>query len=175
MLIELKTAETEQDFTLIADLARDIWLEHYDGIVGREQIDYMLETRQSPEAIAEQVEEGYHYSVVLVDTEPAGYLSYKVDQPSKEIFLNKFYVAAPYRGKGVGKYMLRAVEAAAGRSACNKIWLVVNRNNVETVRAYEKMGFINKGELKTDIGKGFIMDDYKLVKVIAFGASIINT
>lgn len=174
MLIELRTAETDEDFALISDLARDIWLEHYDGIVGLDQIEYMLDTIQSPEAISQQVEDGYHYSIVLVDTEPAGYLSYRIDAAPKELFLNKFYVAAPYRRMGVGKYMLRAVEAQAGRAGCKKIWLVVNRNNVDTISAYENMGFLNKGELRTDIGNGYIMDDYKLIKVIPFGGSIIN-
>ena len=89
MLIELKMAENEKDFTLLAELAHSIWREHYDGIVDMEQIDYMLETNQSPEAIAQQIEEGYHYSIVLVDTEPAGYLSYRFEE-NKDVFLNKF-------------------------------------------------------------------------------------
>ena len=171
MLIELKMAENEKDFTLLAELAHSIWREHYDGIVDMEQIDYMLETNQSPEAIAQQIEEGYHYSIVLVDTEPAGYLSYRFEE-NKDVFLNKFYVAAPYRGMGVGKYMLKMVENESARNGCKKIWLVVNKNNTNTITAYEKMGFLNKGPLKTDIGNGYIMDDYHLVKAITFASRI---
>ncbi len=171
MLIELKRAENEKDFKLLAKLARSIWREHYDGIVDMAQIEYMLETKQSPEAIANQIEEGYHYSVVLVDTEPAGYLSYRFEE-NKDVFLNKFYVAAPYRGRGVGQYMLKIVENETAKGGCKKIWLVVNKNNTDTIAAYEKMGFLNKGPLKTDIGNGYIMDDYHLVKVITFASRI---
>jgi ribosomal protein S18 acetylase RimI-like enzyme len=170
VLIELRTAESSEDCALLADLARDIWTEHYAGIVDLEQIEYMLNTIQTPAAISKQIEHGYHYSVVLVDMEPAGYLSYHVDTESRELFLNKFYVAEVYRGMGVGKYMLNIVEQVAVREACRKIWLVVNINNVDTIAAYEKMGFINKGALKTDIGNGYIMDDYRLVKVVGYSS-----
>lgn len=173
MLIELREPETSDDFILLADLARDIWTEYYDGIVAMDQIEYMLQTRQSPEAIAAEINEGYCYNVVLVDKEPAGYLSYRVDANGKEVFLNKFYVAAPYRRQGVGRHMLSIVEREASKNKCRKIWLVVNRNNQGTIAAYEKMGFINKGELKTDIGNGYVMDDYQLVKVVSL-AGILN-
>ncbi len=172
-MIELRTADTSEDFALVSELARDIWTEHYDGIVDMGQIEYMLQTKQSPEAISQQVDDGYHYSVVLVDTEPAGYLSYRMDEDAKEVFLNKFYVAAPYRGKGVGRHMLGMVERDASQNACRKIWLVVNKNNKDTIQAYEKMGFVIKEELKTDIGNGYIMDDYQLVKVVSF-AGLMN-
>lgn len=168
MLIELKTAETESDFILLADLAREIWLEHYDGIVGLDQIEYMLGTLQSPAAIAQQVADGCCYSIVLLDTEPAGYLAYQLDTQKKQVFLSKFYVAAPYRRKGAGRHMLKDVENHAARNGCKKIWLTVNRNNTDTITAYEKLGFLKKGELETEIGKGYIMDDYMMVKVIPF-------
>jgi RimJ/RimL family protein N-acetyltransferase len=170
MLIELRPAETEEDFALIADLARDIWLEHYDGIVDLAQIEYMLETIQSQGAISGHVKQGYLYSIVLVDHEPAGYLSLLLDRERREVFLSKFYLAAPYRNRGVGRRMLSFVEKEGARMHCLKIRLTVNRNNIGSIAAYERMGFTRKGELKTDIGRGYIMDDYELVKAIPFGA-----
>ena len=41
-----------------------------------------------------------------------------------------------------------------------KITLTVNKYNFVAVCAYEKLGFTRIGEAETDIGDGYIMDDY---------------
>jgi hypothetical protein len=43
----------------------------------------------------------------------------------------------------------------------------VNKYNLNTLRAYEKLGFKNIGPSITDIGGGFIMDDFKMEKVLS--------
>ena len=47
-----------------------------------------------------------------------------------------------------------------------KIWLTVNKYNTAAIKAYKKMGFINIAAITQDIGNGFIMDDYKMEKII---------
>jgi ribosomal protein S18 acetylase RimI-like enzyme len=44
--------------------------------------------------------------------------------------------------------------------------LTVNKNNVNAIKAYEKMGFRNVGSLVQDIGDGFVMDDYAMEKTV---------
>jgi len=44
--------------------------------------------------------------------------------------------------------------------------LTVNKNNNIALRAYEKLGFVNHGPLETDIGEGYIMDDFLMRKVL---------
>ena len=41
-----------------------------------------------------------------------------------------------------------------------KIQLTVNKNNINTIKAYEKWGFKTIDSVVTDIGYGFVMDDY---------------
>jgi RimJ/RimL family protein N-acetyltransferase len=48
----------------------------------------------------------------------------------------------------------------------NKIALTVNKNNVNSIKAYEKMGFKNVGSVVQDIGSGYVMDDYKMEKTL---------
>ena len=42
----------------------------------------------------------------------------------------------------------------------NKIKLTVNKNNTNTIKTYEKWGFKQIDSVVTDIGCGFVMDDY---------------
>ena len=56
------------------------------------------------------------------------------------------------------------VEEKALEKNCSKVSLTVNKNNVNSIIAYEKAGFINKGALVMDIGSGFVMDDFKFEK-----------
>ena len=44
--------------------------------------------------------------------------------------------------------------------------LHVNKYNTNSILAYEKMGYVNTESMVTDIGKGFVMDDYLMVKMI---------
>ena len=38
--------------------------------------------------------------------------------------------------------------------------LNVNKHNATAIRAYERNGFVKARESVTDIGSGFVMDDY---------------
>ena len=42
------------------------------------------------------------------------------------------------------------------------IWLTCNRHNTDTLAVYEHLGFTKVREEVTDIGNGFVMDDYIL-------------
>jgi RimJ/RimL family protein N-acetyltransferase len=48
----------------------------------------------------------------------------------------------------------------------HKIWLTVNRFNENTIKVYEKKGFIKTRTQVADIGNGFVMDDYIMEKTI---------
>jgi len=41
-----------------------------------------------------------------------------------------------------------------------------NKNNISAVKVYEKMGFKNLGPVVQDIGNVFIMDDFRMEKLI---------
>lgn len=172
MLLELKTAETEQDFILLADLARDIWLEHYVEIIGPEQTEYMLNRFQSPEAIASSVLSGTQYNMCYADREPAAYCAFDINREARQVFISKFYVSAPYRRKGIGHYMLKSIEAEGLRNSCRSIRLTVNRNNRDSIAAYKGMGFNVKREVVTDIGQGFVMDDFEMCRMLSIADTL---
>lgn len=163
-MITIKEANKRHEFQTIEKLADTIWREHYIPIVGKPQIDYMLAKFQSCIAMKEQVANGYEYYIAFYKELPIGYLSIK--QEFKHLFLSKIYVLSAYRGKGIGKTMINFSEDKAKTYNLNKIRLTVNRYNTNSIKTYEKMGFKNKRELVQDIGHGFVMDDYEMVKMI---------
>ncbi|MCR8669348.1 GNAT family N-acetyltransferase [Aestuariibaculum sp. M13] len=163
-MIDIQTASTHQDFKTIESLADIIWREHYIPIVGKPQIDYMLEKFQSAEAIKQQALEGMKYFTLVYSGVPVGYIAIKPEEGV--LFLSKIYVLKDYRGKGIAKSAMQFVENKAKDFDLKTIRLTVNINNEIAIKAYEKLGFINAGPIVADIGNGFIMDDYLMKKKV---------
>ena len=155
---------TEQQREIVESLARKIWTEHYTPIIGREQVEYMLEKFQSRDAIAQQIRTGVIYFLIRSGEEYIGYIA--VQPKDDELFLSKIYVASSRRGRGHGKKAMEFVESLAKERKLGKIVLTVNKNNSSSIRAYRKMGFTIAGALIQDIGSGFVMDDYKMEKAV---------
>ncbi len=160
----LVPVSTEEQAETVELLAREIWTEHYTPIIGGEQVAYMLERFQSVPAIMQQIGLGILYFLIKADEKFVGYIA--VHPRSDELFLSKIYVRADQRGRGYGKKAVQFAETLAKARRLKKIVLTVNKNNVDSIRAYEKMGFKNTEALVQDIGSGFAMDDYKMEKNI---------
>ncbi|MBT3380757.1 MAG: GNAT family N-acetyltransferase [Lentisphaerae bacterium] len=158
-------AKTPGDIAIVADLAHEIWTEHYVPIIGQAQVDYMLPRFQSPEAIAEQLgKKGYHYYLIRdPDQVSVGYLALIPNEPPGAMFLSKVYVRKSGRGKGLGKAMMAYAVTVSKEQGLSPLWLTVNRHNTGSIAAYERLGFVNQGSIVQDIGGGFVMDDYKMV------------
>ena len=142
----------------LSALASGIVKEYYDPLLGPEQNDYMIRMFQSPEAIAEQLNHGYHYHVFHDDTgEPVGFLG--AYPREREWYISKFYLKADARGKGYGRKMLDFAVKAAEKAGFDTVALNVNRYN-PTVDIYRHFGFTVRHAEKNDIGCGYYMDDY---------------
>ncbi len=162
MIIEVKD---EGQIGIVQCLASEIWTEHYTPIIGKDQVDYMLDKFQSKDAIRDQIiRQGFMYFLIRDGEEYIGYIG--VQPSGHELFLSKIYVRSAHRRKGFGWKAIRFLEALAIRLELNKISLTVNKNNIESITAYEKMGFRNLGPVIQDIGNGFAMDDYKMEKTL---------
>ena len=162
MFVEVTSRE---QINIVEALAGEIWTEHYIPIIGRDQVEYMLDRFQSSEAISHQIEsEGYRYFLMEEKGKYIGYMSVQIR--GSELFLSKIYVVGRLRGKGFGKKAVRFLEDFAANFHLRKIALTVNKNNKESIAAYEKMGFTNLGPVVQDIGNGFIMDDFRMEKIV---------
>lgn len=162
--MNIQKATSDKDIKRIADLATIIWHEHFATILSPEQIDYMVEKFQSYDAIKKAVnEEGYTYYMAEVDGDFCGYLGIH-DEGNGVIFISKVYVRSDMRKKGIATQLLEKLKADFPDA--EKWYLTVNKYNYGSIAVYERRGFKKVKDLVTDIGNGFIMDDYVMEKVI---------
>lgn len=165
MVPVISEISSSEEIKTVALLADRIWHEHYSRILDPGQIDYMIGKYQSEGAIARQMkEEGYRYYLLRLGPEAIGYLGMK--EEGRTLFLSKLYIARPYRGKGYSRAAFDCVQEYARRHALESVWLTVNRHNTESVAVYKAAGFSVVREEVTDIGNGYVMDDFIMEKKI---------
>lgn len=152
----------------VVEIADKIWNEHYTPIIGKEQVDYMLSKFQSAQAIKAQINDGYRYFLATFKDNSVGYFAILSDENEKTMLLSKLYVDKDFRRCGIAKMAVAYIENICKNSGNKSIWLTVNKENTDSIAAYERMGFINKGPIVQHIGGDFLMDDYKMVKEIYF-------
>lgn len=150
----------ENDITKLAALASKIWHEYWTEILTESQIEYMLENFQSVNAIEKQLaEEHYNYYFISDENnENIGYFG--ISNKENYMFLSKLYLSEEYRRKGIGKAAFEKIKQLAAKENLTTIRLTVNKYNTNTINAYKKWGFIITDAVITDIGSGFVMDDY---------------
>ncbi len=167
-MLTFKPVQSDDEVEIVAQLAREIWTEYFTPMIGANQVDYMLENMQSFGPMRKQLAEGYEYYQILNDATPVGYICIKANKD--ELFLSKLYLLKTARGSGLGKKAFQFIEQQARDRTVEKIWLTVNKHNTDTIKAYQKWGFEIVGEPVADIGGGYVMDDYKMEKVVGFKA-----
>ena len=144
----------------VAELAEKIWHECFTEILSEEQINYMVEKFQSFSVMCDQTEtQGYTYLSVRSDGELCGYIGIKPEEGSR-FFLSKLYLRKDKRGKGIASEMLERVIEEAKSAGKSSVYLTVNKHNRHAIDVYIKKGFRMVSEAVTDIGSGFVMDDY---------------
>lgn len=151
--------EKVEDIKALAALASDIWHEYWVAILQPEQIDYMVEKFQSERAITNQINnENYEYYFIINDDKNVGYfgISYKKDY----LFLSKLYISREFRHKGLGTKAFEKIKEIVYETGYQKIILTVNKYNTNTIKAYEKWGLKTIDSVVSDIGSGFVMDDF---------------
>ena len=109
MIIEIVSGENQIES--IEGLAGEIWHEHFTPIIGKAQVDYMLDKFQSKKVITEQIENGFLYFLIKNNNESIGYIG--VMSEDKQLFLSKFYITLAERGKGYGRKALAFLERLA--------------------------------------------------------------
>jgi len=161
-MIEIVRVITIAQIEAVAALAAEIWREHYTPIIGADQVEYMIEKFQSKDAIKHQIDSGdLVYYLLYAARRSAGYFAIQVR--SDEVFLSKLYVARPSRKLGLARMTIDFIKSVAADNCLKRVSLTINKNNRESLAAYERLGFKNEKAVVTDIGNGFYMDDFVLV------------
>lgn len=160
MAIEITKVKYFPELREVAELADEIWHECFVGIISEGQIDYMVEKFQSLEAMTEQIEnQGYYYLAVRENGELCGYIGVKPEKDDR-FFLSKLYLRSDKRGRGIASQMMQRVFEEARAAGKSSVYLTVNKHNDHAVAVYKKIGYEIIDSVVTDIGNGYVMDDY---------------
>jgi ribosomal protein S18 acetylase RimI-like enzyme len=162
-VIEITAVQDRQAIDIAARLAHEIWRQHYVPIIGREQVDYMVAKFQSPAAIEQQIAQGQEYFLLKLAGTAQGYFAVERQAAQQKLFLSKLYVREAARGQGLARNALDFMESLCRSSGLTCIWLTVNKHN-PALGTYGQLGFKNLAAIVTDIGGGYVMDDYRLEK-----------
>ncbi len=140
----------------------------------------MLGRMYRPAALAEQVEQGHVFHLLLdADTatnddysgqsttryRPVGYVSHEIDYLPGTTKIHKLYLLPGTQGRGFGRLLVEHVERTARRAGQQRLCLDVNYQN-KAVDFYAHLGFTKLERFDTDIGHGYLMEDWRMDKVL---------
>jgi ribosomal protein S18 acetylase RimI-like enzyme len=157
---------TKEDLPIVRELAQRIWNDHYPDIIGQEQVDYMLEKMYDLNSLELQLEKGdiFYLSAVgesEADLVYAGFASVK-DFGDGRWFLNKLYVDTELQRSGLGKGLM---DFLVEEHSMIELRLQVNRQNYKAINFYFRNGFVIESVADFDIGDGYFMNDFIMLKV----------
>jgi len=166
MEIKLEQVKTREQIDSLCKIAERVWHLTYDPLVPDGQVEYMIEKFQSPHAVKDQMEHlNYRYYMMVCDGQDTGFIGFSPRYEGREeMFLSKVYLLPEFRGRGAVKAAFALVEEETRKEGLSKIRLTVNKGNAHAVEVYAHYGFETVEKVKTDIGSGFVMDDFIMVK-----------
>ncbi len=163
-------AITTEQLAEIAALAGVIWRAVYPAIISNEQIEYMLARMYSlPTLLQETQTQSIRFYCLFVEEQIAGFASVGPTAAREVWKLHKLYLRPELHGRGLGRLLLQHCEAEAQRLGARRLILSVNKRNTRAIVMYQKHGFATTDSVVTDIGGGFVMDDFVMAKTLAAG------
>lgn len=157
----------------MSEFAGGIFYRYYLPQLPEGQPEYMRSRFLSETAIEEKISPEHEPSVNFEfvkdeDEKNVGFVCYwiqKSEDGPDECYLDKYYVHEDFRGKGYGNVIMDHLKIFCQENNLFRIKLNVNKYN-KTLEIYKKLGFeILRAEVN-DIGNGYVMDDYVMVKGI---------
>ena len=158
-------APVEQgDVEDVVQLAAEVWWHHYPSIISPAQIECMLRQRYDPTLIRDELlrADVWWDKLVAGDAIVAFASCFLVEAAAMK--LDKLYVHPDYQRRGCGGILIAQVCRHARERGCLEVILAVNKGNASAIAAYVKHGFRVRDSVVTDIGGGFVMDDYIMVR-----------
>ena len=140
----------------------------------------MVAKFQSLEAIKAGIaQQGYRYWFICSEDEQTdspdlrsklgivGYTGGYTEEETSRFFISKIYLLASQRGKGLCSKTIAFYNQLCLEENLRAMYLTVNKYNELGIRAYKGKGFQVIDAVVTDIGSGFVMDDYIMERPVA--------
>jgi len=87
----------------------------------------------------------FSYLIAEIENEKTGFITFHTQNllhhcgPVGEI--QEFYITEHFRGKGVGRHLIRRIIAFAEEKKLKSIEVTTNKNRIENINIYENLGF----------------------------------
>ncbi|WP_343633016.1 GNAT family N-acetyltransferase [Fluviicola sp.] len=153
------------DISSIQQVAESTWPVSYQEIISPEQIRYMLDLMYSNQKLETAITDpNQAFWLAEEHGKVLGFCGIEHGYPEAGITrIHKLYILPDTQGSGLGKLFMDHVEDQAGKHGNNTLHLNVNKGN-NAVGFYRKHGFVIDHEEVLDIGNGYVMDDFIMVK-----------
>jgi ribosomal protein S18 acetylase RimI-like enzyme len=155
-----------KDVESLCSLAREIWRAHYPPIIGSAQTEYMLDQRYQPQIVRAELERSDVWWDVLREDRAIVAFASSIRLEEAALKLDKLYVHPSRQRRGYGATLLEHAVNRARSLGLREISLAVNKQNHAAIAAYRKHGFDIHEAVVKDIGGGFEMDDYVMVRPV---------
>lgn len=146
-----------------------VWHDTYHDLLPAGQVEYMLALRNSEEAVGSYMDAPDRWFDVALQAgqrpdapRVLGYTSVRLGTEPATARLEQLYVDRPCWGSGLAVQLLGCAMGRAIEAGARSIDLTVNRGNYRAQRFYARNGFTIVDELVSDIGGGYVMDDFVL-------------
>ena len=156
---------SRQDVDALCALAREIWRAHYPPIIGEAQTEYMLAQRYDPQVVRSELgRDDVWWDVLREDGAIVAFASSVRTAAPDELKIDKLYVHPQRQRRGYGAMLIEHTRERARALGLAHVVLAVNKHNHTAIAAYRKHGFEIREAIVKEIGGGFVMDDYVMVK-----------
>lgn len=149
----------------MSDLCAEVWREYWTPILGPELVEHAIRTRQSFDAVREDVLAGRpHWFVLDEGGETVGYTASRAEPSRGVLYVSKVYLLKGHRGKGYASEILEFHEKTCAANGLAGMELHVNVLNERALKVYLAKGWTIEREVVSDLGSGYETKDYIMVK-----------
>ena len=122
-----------------ADLASELWHEVYKRYYPAGQLDTLVDTLQSADAIEEDIDNDVNYFLVFLGDKLIGYFAWKMENTS--LHLLHLYLKPEYRGKALGRDILATCERLARGEGRGQVCCEVHTRCLPVLQFFKGRGY----------------------------------
>jgi len=157
LVATFKKVTNKRDINTVVVLTNSIWNEYYVPILGKNQVDYMLDNVFSENALVEQIEQGFIYFLIEYGRKGVGCLGIQIRE--EDILVSNLYLCPKHQGLGIGRKTLAMVQNLSRSKGLKWVTMRVHKENIKAIVSCYRLGFKKTGEICRSIGGAYVIDD----------------
>ena len=124
---------------MVSDLAQELWRDVYKKQYPGKQMNELLATLLSPEAVEDRMDRDENFFIVMMGGKPAGYFAWKMQNTA--LFLTDLYLKPEYRGKGLGRDILLYCERLARADGKGRVYCYVHEKMLPVLGFFKEQRY----------------------------------